>query len=196
MRRVLFFGDSNTYGLDPAGGHSGQQYPPEIRWSGIVAKKLEGSWEVIADGRNGRCIPELSYEFEELDALLDSCGELDLFAVMLGTNDYLSQPHPRPEKVAERLRQLLTHVRERMTVKFLVIAPPLMDFTGDRFYKPWSTLDGRLSAAEREVAEEFDADFLDAAAMDLAVYEGDHIHLMSEGHRKLAAYVLAYFKKL
>ena len=105
VRKVLFFGDSNTYGCDPDGGHSGRRFPEEVRWTGILKKKLEGKWLVGEDGLNGRCIPEMKYETEALEESLRRNEPLDLFAVMLGTNDYLSRPHPDPDGGASALSE-------------------------------------------------------------------------------------------
>ena len=42
-RRALVYGDSNTYGTDPAAGRgSGGRYGPEGRWPDILAKALSG----------------------------------------------------------------------------------------------------------------------------------------------------------
>ena len=196
MKKVLFFGDSNTYGFDPGGRPGGQRFPEDVRWTGLLAKRLEGRWLIEEDGLNGRCIPELDFELEALDVSLREAGPLDLFAVMLGTNDYLSMPRPDPERVGERLGAMLAQVRARTLAELLVIAPPLLDFGGDRFYGPFSTTDGRLSECERAAAKEAGADFLDAASWELDISPEDHIHLNGEGHRKFADKIEEYFKSV
>ena len=193
MMRVLFYGDSNTYGFDPRTGHTGGRYADGERWAGILREKLAGSWEVLEDSLPGRCIPSMKFEREALDECLKASGKLDLFAVMLGTNDYLSMPHPDPDKVAAKLSEMLAYVRERTDAEFLVIAPPVLDFSEDRYYRSYSTTDGRLSAALTGAAKACGADALDAAAWDLSVDPGDHIHLTKEGHRVFASHMLGYF---
>ena len=39
MKRILAFGDSNTWGYDPA---TGQRYDETIRWTGLLQKALRG----------------------------------------------------------------------------------------------------------------------------------------------------------
>ncbi len=195
MRKVLFFGDSNTYGCDPDGGHSGRRFPEEVRWTGILKKKLEGKWLVGEDGLNGRCIPEMKYETEALEESLRRNEPLDLFAVMLGTNDYLSRPHPDPDGVGKKLGAMLDRVRGLTEAEILVIAPPQLDFSGDRFYRPFSTTDGRLSESERAAAAQAGAGFLDAASWNLEVSGEDHIHLTAKGHRMFAERMLLYFEQ-
>lgn len=39
MKSILCYGDSNTYGLMP---DSPDRYPRDVRWTGILQKKLGG----------------------------------------------------------------------------------------------------------------------------------------------------------
>lgn len=52
MKRLLCFGDSNTYGYAPYDG----RYAAAIRWSGILAERLAPDWQLIEAGLNGRTI--------------------------------------------------------------------------------------------------------------------------------------------
>ena len=49
-RRILCFGDSNTYGYDPRGG----RFDEETRWTGKLARLLGDGYVVIEEGFNGR----------------------------------------------------------------------------------------------------------------------------------------------
>jgi lysophospholipase L1-like esterase len=49
MKKVFFYGDSNTYGYDPS-GMMGGRYPRRSRWTTILAESLEGEWDVARDG--------------------------------------------------------------------------------------------------------------------------------------------------
>ena len=192
-RRLLVWGDSNSYGFDPDWGNQGGRYPAEDRWPDILAKALEGSWQVHTDALPGRCIPTLRFEWEALAAAVDSCGRPDLFAVMLGTNDHLSASRPDPERVGERMEEFLTQAMAGPLAgaDALVIAPPYMDFGADRYYARFSTMSGSLSRAMEACAGRVGAGFLDAGALPLAP---DGIHLLPEGHRLLAGKVLAWIQ--
>ena len=54
-RKIVCFGDSNTYGYDPR-SYLGGRYPEFIRWTGLL--KAAG-WEVWNKGENGLSIPRL-----------------------------------------------------------------------------------------------------------------------------------------
>ena len=80
--RILCFGDSNTYGYDPR-GFFGDRYAAGDRWVDLLTKRT--GYEVINAGANGREIPRNPYPIK----LLTELQEVDIFFVMLGTNDLL-----------------------------------------------------------------------------------------------------------
>lgn len=110
-RKVLFYGDSNTYGYDPA-GYTGGRYPAASRWTSILQQNLRGAWQVLADGFPGRSIPASEGAWEYLRSVVRQAMPLDLFAVMLGTNDILGTLHPDAAETARRMNDLLSFVEE------------------------------------------------------------------------------------
>lgn len=80
--QVLCFGDSNTYGYDPC-GFFGDRYDAEDRWPDLLARQT--GCDVINLGANGR---EISHGHAPLH-LLAEYAPVDIFLVMLGTNDLL-----------------------------------------------------------------------------------------------------------
>ena len=200
MKKCLFYGDSNTYGVDIAGGHSGARYPENVRFTGILQESLKDEWEFVVEAKVGRCIPSMEFELEEFEEILKNTGEIDLLAIMLGTNDYLSHSKPDAKRVAERMRSLISRLFENEVyssrkTKILLIAPPKLDFIGDRYYEKFSTLDGGLSRDLEEVAKEFGLFFADAGSLDLPVGK-DGIHLTVKAQKPLAEYLLEVFREL
>ena len=200
MKKCLFYGDSNTYGVDIAVGHSGARYPEDVRFTGILQENLKDEWEFAVEAKVGRCIPSMEFEVEEFEKILENAGEIDLLAIMLGTNDYLSHSKPDSKRVADRMRALISRLFENEVYNsrktgILLIAPPKLDFTGDRYYEKFSTLDGGLSKVLEEVAKEEDLFFADAGSLDLPVGK-DGIHLTIEAQKPLAEYLLEVFRDL
>ena len=200
MKKCLFYGDSNTYGVDITGGHSGARYPENVRFTGILQESLKDEWEFAVEAKVGRCIPSMEFELEEFEEILKNAGKIDLLAIMLGTNDYLSYSKPDAKRVADRMRALISRLFRKedyssRRTKILLIAPPKLDFTGDRYYEKFSTLDGGLSEALEEVAKEFGLFFADAGSLDLPVGK-DGIHLTIEAQKPLAEYLMGVFRGL
>ena len=90
MRRILCFGDSNTWGY-VAG--TGERYAHDVRWTGVVQRELGGDYTVIEEGLNGRTSvydhPRALARkgIDDLLPCLLSQKPLDLVVLMLGTND-------------------------------------------------------------------------------------------------------------
>lgn len=89
-KRILCYGDSNTWGYIP---NTGKRFSEEDRWTGILAKELGDSYQILEDGINGRTTvwddPFADYRngLEGLGYTLNRVRPLDLVIVMLGTND-------------------------------------------------------------------------------------------------------------
>ncbi len=173
--QILCFGDSNTYGYDPR-GYFGDRYAAEDRWPDLLAKQT--GWEVINAGANGREIPRKPYDLP----LLGVHAPVDMFLVMLGTNDLLQGASAK--EVAARmetfLKQLLPHCK-----RILLIAPPPMKRGA------WVDMDAlvsesiQLTEEYKELAEELRIPFVDTQGwnIDLAF---DGVHFSEAGHHTFA----------
>ena len=91
MKNVLCFGDSNTFGTNPA--KPGTRHPLDARWTGRLAELLGPEWRMVEEGMGGRTSvfddplePHRS-GLEALPIALQSHRPLDYAVVMLGTND-------------------------------------------------------------------------------------------------------------
>ena len=90
MKRILCYGDSNTWGFIPG---SGKRYPSDVRWTGVMSKALGEEYEVIEAGLNGRTtvypdpFNDILNGLEFLPMILVQSKPLDLIILSLGTND-------------------------------------------------------------------------------------------------------------
>jgi lysophospholipase L1-like esterase len=115
-RRIMCFGDSNTWGFVPVPAPPSSRLAREQRWPHVMAAALGFPVEVIEEGLNGRTTDAddallplngagangLAY----LPAALASHLPLDAVIVMLGTNDvkpHLGRTAPRIAQGAKRL---------------------------------------------------------------------------------------------
>ena len=51
MKNILCFGDSNTWGYDPA---TQTRFDNKIRWTGVLQENLGDKFNIIEQGLNGR----------------------------------------------------------------------------------------------------------------------------------------------
>ena len=90
-KRVLCFGDSNTWGYTPG---TFQRYPEDVRWTGVCQNLLGDEYTIIEDGISGRTTvledpfePEYLNGMKGLSFALMAHKPLDLVVIMLGSND-------------------------------------------------------------------------------------------------------------
>ena len=193
MQRIVFFGDSNTYGYEP-GEIYGGRYPLSVRWTDRLAESFKNGWEIISRGLNGRCIPGIPADRNYMDPYLENLGFIDVFAVMLGTNDVFLSYHPDAEAVGRKMETFLTYLRDKKNLReILLIAPPAAgpeEMTDVRL-RVYAEEAKKLPAEYREIAERQNIRFVDADAWHIPMaYDG--VHFSEEGHRIFAAEMKRY----
>ena len=186
MRKMLCYGDSNTFGYNPR-SYWGEPYPDDVRWTGILHAK---GWDVLNCGQNGREIPSTEGGLQAAERLIYSAMPVDIVTVMLGTNDFLNHPHFTAGDVAARMERLLQALRSRShRMEILLIAPPPLR---DGVWTP----DARIIRESAYLADEYCAladrmgvGFADAGEWDITL-DFDGVHFSPEGHAAFAKYLL------
>ena len=173
--RILCFGDSNTYGYDPR-GYFGDRYSTEDRWVDLLAKQT--GWEVINAGANGREIPRNPYALR----LLSEQAPVDIFLVMLGTNDLLQSATAEEAAILMQnfLNPLLPHCKQ-----ILLVAPPPMKRGA---WVPTDELitESILLAEEYKLlAEKLNIPFVDTRNWNIKL-TFDGVHFTEAGHHAFA----------
>lgn len=180
--RILCFGDSNTYGFDPR-SYLGDRYAAEDRWTDILAKKTP--WEVINAGANGREIPRNPYALR----LLSQHAPVDVFLVMLGTNDLLqgASASEAAGRMEAFLNPLLPHCKT-----ILLVSPPPMKRGA---WVPTDALAAeslQLAEAYQALAQKLGIPFADTRGWNIEL-AFDGVHFTGEGHHTFASQLINYF---
>ena len=136
MKTILAFGDSLTWGADPA---SGGRHPIDDQWPVALDATLGAGYRVIAEGLNGRttCYDDHSGPCDRngtraLPVCLASHSPLDLVVIMLGTNDLKPALCGVTEGAVAGMRRLVQIVRSFPysqpwpVPQVLIVAPPLL----------------------------------------------------------------------
>lgn len=197
VRRLLCFGDSNTYGYDPR-SYLGSRYAAEIRWTGIL-NALPG-WEVLNQGQNGREIPVRDGALKQMDSLLSQSGSLDVMTVMLGGNDLLQCPSLSAEAVAERMECLLEHILAHPAFHenpkgLLLLAPPPMVPGAWVTERRLIAESARLGTCYGALAQRLGISFADSGQWNVAL-TFDGVHFSETGHRIFARKLRAVLEDL
>lgn len=135
MKHVLAFGDSLTWGADPA---TGLRHPPEFQWPAVLEQGLGGGVRVTGDGIGGRTTarddhagPACRNGTKSLPQALAAHMPLDLVILMLGTNDLKAAHGGRAVSAQAGMRRLVEIVEtfpykpRTARPKTLIVAPPL-----------------------------------------------------------------------
>ena len=212
-RRIVCFGDSNTWGYNP---ESGLRYSDDIRWAKLLEKKLGGDYRIIEEGQNGRTIANpdpwewgTKCGMDQILPILESHMPMEALVIMLGSNDLKSKfGLPAPD-IAGSLQNMLKSVRGHLRyylnnpdLKILIIAPPAL---GDNFASsPFAEFFDADSVVQKSkdiskwfelVAGQFGCEFLDAT-IQVTAGDVDSLHLSPEGHAKLAELVYQKLKSM
>lgn len=199
-KRILCFGDSNTWGYDPRGG----RYDEETRWPMRLQRLLGEGFTVVEEGFNGRtCVYDDPIEggyksgANYLPPCLMSHSPLDLVIIMLGTNDAKRRFNLTPMTIGEGMMQLIRITRlyavdgQGNPPKVLIVAPPpILDTLmrsrhAECFGEQAIEVTKGLAAEYARIAKLLRCDFFDAASWT-EVSSIDAVHFTKEGHLGLA----------
>lgn len=203
MKKILCFGDSNTWGYNPV---TKDRYSDNVRWTGILQKKLsEYDISVVEEGLCGR-----TTVFEDrvrpgrkgIDAILPLLfknSDIDGAIIMLGTNDCKTFYNATAKQVAEGVRGCLERLKKYLPAGNILLISPIAlgaDVWREEFdpeFSPESVLVSKeLPEEYLKVANSEKVHFLAASEYAFPSRE-DNEHLNVEGHRALAE---AVFKKV
>lgn len=181
-KRILCFGDSNTYGYDPRDPFGGR-YPPSERWPEILA--ADTGWDVVNMGLNGRPVPHSRREVELALSLIRQELPTDLVIILLGTNDAFLLNEPSAEKIAVRMDTFLRELKESFPeLPLFLISPPPVEIPLAHLQE----LFWDLITEYRRLAEKYTALFAASPSWDLPL-SADRVHFSPEAHKEFAAQV-------
>lgn len=196
MKNILCFGDSNTWGYVPG---TGNRYPKQIRWTGLLQNLLGDSFFIIEEGLNGRTtvlddptrIAKNGMTY--LRPCLDSQAPIDLVVMMLGTNDCKHRFGLSAFDISEGVAMLVSIILQSgsgingKAPQILLISPPLIAAATSKadLFSGAEEKSRQLAFHVQQVATNTASHFLDAAK-HCSVSPIDGIHLDEAGHLALA----------
>jgi lysophospholipase L1-like esterase len=196
MKTILCYGDSNTWGFVPG---SGERYPSQVRWPGVLQSSLGDGFRVIEEGLNGRttvwedAILPGRNGAQYLAPCLESHRPLDLVILALGTNDLKKRFSASAEDIARGVGILIGIVARSAAglngraPAVLVLAPPPLGRLSN-YAETFDGADGkpaRITAFLKQITADARGEFLDVGEY-AAVSDIDGVHFDAEGHARLA----------
>ena len=205
-KTILCYGDSNTWGYDPA---TEDRFDRHTRWAGVMRDVLGDDYWVIEEGLNGRTTvwddPIEGYKngHSYLIPCLETHKPIDLVIIMLGTNDLKVRFFLPPSDIAKGAGVLVNTVQKSDTGRneqappVLLLAPPvvvkLTEF--EEMFEGAEAKSEKFSLCYGQIAQEYGCHFLDTAQV-IKSSPLDGIHFEATEHRKLGKAVAAKVREI
>jgi len=200
-KRILCFGDSNTWGYNAL---DSSRFQNDVRWTKLLQRMLEEGYEILEEGLSGRtavCDDPLNEGLRGLDYIYPCVmthAPLDLVIIMLGTNDAKERYSLTPNNISAGITRLASKVKGTMTGRdgndplILVVAPPAIG----RGYnetpallsmgREFDTKTREMIPYLKEMAELNGLAFLNTDET-VPMNNIDYMHLNPAGHAKMAS---------
>ena len=207
MKRILCYGDSNTWGHNPEPVGNDFRYVDNERWTGILQERLKDRVKIIEEGLCGRTImfdDPLSPDRNGsrfLNCILQSQQPLDMIVFMLGTNDVRHIFTPSVREIAMGMQNMVKMAQNPSLYwvgnvpEILVVAPAPVreEIAQSEFYGQYDEESVRKSRLLAEAYTKIFAGMPGIQVLDAGeiaeVSEKDCIHLSKKGHESLAGAV-------
>lgn len=196
-KRILCYGDSNTWGYDAAGNG---RFDEDTRWTALLQKKLGEEYTVIEEGLCGRTAVFDDPLNEGLNGLtylypcMMSQNPLDIMVLMLGTNDCKERFSATAKNIADGVKRLILKAQQvpawREEPRILLVCPAPIEAECEQSSVGGEM--GRCSEKSKHLAAEYalcaqetGVRFWDSAEV-VKMNKTDFMHLDSESHERFA----------
>lgn len=203
MKKILCFGDSNTYGYIP---NNGARYDKNTRWTGVLSLLSHGKFEIIEDGCNNRTAfaansaGKIFTGYEILPELLTD--DFDAVVLAIGINDTQFLYNLSSIEIASGVEKLINIVKVKSPqAKILLVAPSIL--TDDVLNGNFACLFDRTSIEKsrqlpllyQKIAEKQNIKFLDLNSV-AKTSSLDGLHYAPEQHLKIAQAIFTILSEL
>jgi len=200
MKRIVCFGDSNTWGFNPL---NGERFAESVRWPTVMANMLGMEYSVIEEGLNGRTtvfndpVEDFRNGSRYIIPCLNTNKPVDLVILMLGSNDIKSIFNANPFFITKGMAKLVELIQKSecgknaTSPKILVAAPVeigkniMKSATAEYFHQYAPDVSRMLQEYYMEMAQEYGCEYINAALF-AKPSEIDCVHMDEENHLRLA----------
>lgn len=200
MKRILCYGDSNTWGYISGSDH--MRYNSDERWTKLLQKKLGQDFEIIEEGLNSRTLcsnderpgKEGRNGFTYLKPCMDSHDKLDVIVVMLGTNELKYTFNNTPEGIVEMIDKYVVFINnyksqiDKTHPDIVISGLPIVEENTqysqkENKYKGASTKSVQLNKLLEQYCQSNSITYVNNDDLAVGI---DGVHLTKESHEKLA----------
>lgn len=197
MKRILCFGDSNTYGYNP---HNGNRYDKNTRWTGVLQKLAGENYEIVESGGNNRTAfsdnPD-GIQFTGYKLLPEYLKEnYETIILAIGINDLQIFYNPAIEEFENGIRAFVSGIVEKTPDSDIIILSP-SHITENILKSNFRFLFDEISIEKskkitpiyEKIAKEYNCKLLDLNKL-VNTSKIDGLHYEAEEHKKIAESVI------
>lgn len=195
MKKVLCFGDSNTYGYNP---ETGGRFSEKERWCGILKILAKNSFDIIEAGCNNRTAFSLNDS-------IDCCGfksikkylknNLYMIILQIGINDLQTGYNNSIADFKEKFENFIEEIRKNCTdTEIMLIVPSVIkdNILNSNFSFAFdsSSIEKSkfLPGIYKDISRKYNYELVDLNKI-AEVSEIDGLHYTKTGHKKIAEHI-------
>ncbi len=194
MKKILCFGDSNTFGFIP---ENGERYKKDERWSGVISNLLDSDYAVTEAGCNNRtafCINPAGALFTGTKAIvpyLEYHKDWDLIILALGANDLQFAYNVSINEFYEGMKSFIKLVQSHTKSQILLVCPSairknvLNSFFVQMFNETSVEKSLNLPDIYEKISKETKIHYIDLNEF-VQTSDCDGLHYTLEAHSKIA----------
>ena len=127
MKKILCYGDSNTYGFNPS---DGSIFDENTKWTALLQKNLKDRYDVIEEGmcdRTGFINNPKGFLYSaqrHFPKFISKTKNIDILILAIGTNDLQTQYDISFSAIEKGLENLIVAAQEK--VENIILIPPVI----------------------------------------------------------------------
>ena len=203
MKKILCFGDSNTFGYIP---ESAKRYDENTRWTALLNKKLGSNYTVIEGGYNNRngftdsIDGEFFTGYKILPQYLKDNIDIDIVILWIGINDIQKFYNPTFDDIRTGLDSMIKTLKLSVN-DIIVVSPPeiseniLKGHFSYQFDETSVEKFKHLPELYKDVSDKNNVHFININQY-IKVSEFDGLHYSKESHSIIADILYKYIKTI
>lgn len=202
MKKILCYGDSNTFGFNPV---DGTRYDNTLRWTGILQKNLTNEYEILEEGacdRTGFVNNPKGFLYSaqrNFPKLISKLPETDIIILAIGTNDLQFQYDISFQTIENGLESLILSAKNKtdniILVPSIILNEDILNgFFKIQFDEKSITKSRKVGRLYKKAANIFHCHFFDFNKF-VSPSKADGLHYNKEGHKIIANELANYIRK-
>ena len=201
MKKILCYGDSNTFGYNPV---DGSRFDEKTRWTALLQENLGSDFEIIEEGacdRTGIADNDKGFLYSaqrHFPKMITKTKNVDLLILAIGTNDLQFKYDLTVHQFENGLEKLI--VTAKNNVRRIILIPPVIlhenvleGFFKFQFDETSVSKSKKIGKIYRKLSNIYGLDYFDLNDF-VKPSNADGLHYDSEGHKIISTKLSDYIK--